>query len=125
MKLFAQVLSGIFVLILGIAGITTMLFPEVIAGPSGFNPVDNYGLTNVRTLGAPTLALAVAAVIGIIRKEWILILPASMYFFFNGLARVISTGVEGYEPVMLTGLIVTFCLFALSQVAIYLFRKAG
>ena len=120
---FAQSLSLLFVLILGGAGLTTMLFPMVINEPSGFNAVTDYGLTNVRTLGAPTLSLAIITAIGAVRKEWLLVLPASLYFVLNFSARVISTIVEGYAPVMLTGLLFTFSLFILSQVALHIFRR--
>lgn len=120
---FSQVLSGLFVLVLGSAGLTTILFPEVINAPSGFNATSNYGFTNLRTLGAPTLSLAIITAIGAIKKHWLLILPASMYFLFNFSARVISVFVEGYEPTMLLGLVVTFTLFSLSQVALHTFRR--
>ncbi|NTS76307.1 hypothetical protein HR060_05440 [Catenovulum sp. SM1970] len=120
---FAQLLSGVFVLVLGSAGLVTMFAPEVINQPSGFNAISNYGFTNLRTLGAPTLSLAIITLIGAIRKDWLLILPASMYFFLNGSARVISTVIEGYEPIMLTGLIFTFGLFTLSQIALHIFRR--
>jgi len=121
----AQILSGLFVLILGSAALVTMLFPAVINEPSGFNAVTNYGFTNLRTLGAPTLSLAVITAIGAYRKEWLLLLPASLYFGFNFSARVISTIIEGYEPTMLFGLIMTFTLFVLSQVALHGFRKTS
>lgn len=121
---FAQILSVIFVLVLGTSAITTIFSPMTINEPSGFNAVTNYGLTNLRTLGAPTLSLAIITAIGAFKKQWLLILPASMYFFFNGSARVISVFVEGYEPIMQRGLLLTFSLFALSQLAIHFFRKA-
>lgn len=120
----AQLLSVVCVLVLTVAGVSTMLFPEKAAVLAGFNPTDNYGLTNIRTLGAPTLALAIAAVIGIYKNQWLLILPASLYFILNFTSRVISVLVEGYEPVMFKGLLITFGLFLISQVAIFLFRKA-
>ncbi|KZN61244.1 hypothetical protein [Pseudoalteromonas luteoviolacea] len=122
---FAQILSGLFVLILGSAALVTMLFPELINQPSGFNAVTNYGFTNLRTLGAPTLSLAVITAIGAYKKDWLLLLPASMYFFFNFFARTISTIIEGYEPVMLFGLVMTLTLFVLSQVALHGFRKSA
>ena len=123
MTKLAQLLSGIFVLVLGSAALITMLFPAMINEPSGFNAMSNYGFTNLRTLGAPTLSLAIITAIGAYRKEWLLILPASLYFGFNFLARLLSTVVEGYEPVMLFGLLMTFTLFILSQVALHTFRK--
>lgn len=121
---FAQGLAAVFVLILAMAGINTLLNPMFVAEPSGFNPVDNYGLTNIRTLGAPTLSLAIITAIGAYRKEWLLILPAALYYFFNLTARIISVIVEGYEPVMLRGLLLTSVLVILSQLAIQLFRRA-
>lgn len=125
MTKLAQLLSGIFVLVLGSAALVTMLFPAIINEPSGFNAISNYGFTNLRTLGAPTLSLAVITAIGAYRKEWLLLLPASMYFGFNFLARLLSTVVEGYEPVMLFGLLMTLTLFTLSQIALHSFRKAS
>lgn len=124
MARFAQILSALFVLVLGGSALITIFSPMSINDPSGFNAVTNYGITNLRTLGAPTLSLAVITAIGALRKEWLLILPASLYFLFNGSARLISVFVEGYEPIMLRGLILTFTLFALSQVALHLFRRA-
>ncbi|KZN53905.1 hypothetical protein N474_18865 [Pseudoalteromonas luteoviolacea CPMOR-2] len=125
MTKLAQILSGFFVVILGSAGLVTMLLPEVINEPSGFNAITQYGLTNLRTLGAPTLSLAIITAIGAYKKQWLLILPASMYFFLNFLARTISTVVEGYDPIMLFGLLMTLSLFALSQIALHIFRKAA
>ncbi|KZN49847.1 hypothetical protein [Pseudoalteromonas luteoviolacea] len=122
---FAQVLCGMFVLILGSAALTAMFFPAIINEPSGFNAGSDYGFTNLRTLGAPTLSLAIITAIGIYKKAWLLILPASMYFFFNFFARAISAVIEGYDPVMLFGLIFTFTLFMLSQIALKIFRKAN
>jgi len=125
MTRLAQLLSWGFVLVLGGAGIAAMLFPMSVNEPAGFNAVTDYGLTNVRTLGAPTLALAITTAIGAIRREWVLILPASMYFLFNASARVISVLVEGYDPVMLRGLALTFTLFGLSQAALHIFRTTA
>lgn len=119
----AQILSVIFVLVLGSSALTTILSPVTINEPSGFNAVTNYGFTNLRTLGAPTLSLAVIAAIGAFKKSWWLILPASLYFLFNFSARVISVFAEGYKPVMLRGLLLTFSLFVLSQIALQIFRK--
>lgn len=119
---FAQILSAIFVAILATAAITTMFFPELINAPSGFNATTDYGKTNLRTLGAPLLSLAVITTLGIYRKEWLLLLPASLYFFFNGSARVISLFNEQYDPVMLRGIIFTFGLFILSQIALHILR---
>ncbi len=121
----AQILTVLFVVVLGVAGLTTMFNPVALGEASGFNPIGNYGLTNVRTLGAPTLALAIVTAIGALRKDWLLILPASLYFLLNGSARIISVIVEGYEPVMLRGLLLTGVLFTLSLVALYLFRREG
>ena len=123
MKYFTQILSWIFVLILGVAGLVTMLFPATINEPAGFNAVSDYGLTNVRTLGAPTLALAITTAIGALRNEWFLVLPAMMYFLLNGTARVISVVVEGYSPVMFTGLFFTFTLLVFAAFVVWTMRS--
>lgn len=123
MTRIAQLIASLFVLVLGSAALVSLFSPMTIAGPSGFNPVDNYGLTNIRTLGAPTFVLAAITAFGVWKANWTYIVPAALYFFMNGSARVISVIVEGYEPVMQRGLMATFALFALALVCIYLFRK--
>ena len=120
---FAQALCMLFILVFLSASVTAMFFPQRLGDASGFNPTTNYAITNVRTLGAPLLSFAVVTALGIVRRNWQLLLPASLYFLFNGLARVVSVLNEGYEPVMLRGLLLTFGLFALSQVAIYTIRR--
>ena len=124
MTRLAQILSALFVLVLGGAALTSIFSPMSIVGPSGFDIISNYGITNLRTLGAPTLSLAIITAIGVFRKEWLLILPASLYFLFNFSARLISVFAEGYEPVMLRGLLITSVLFILSQIALHIFRTA-
>ncbi|GAA6151327.1 hypothetical protein [Pseudoteredinibacter isoporae] len=121
----AQAITALCILVLGTAAIMSIFNPHLVSEASGFSAQTNYGITNVRTLGAPTLALALTALFGLIRRDWRFVLPASLYFLFNGSARVISLIGEGYEPVMIRGLILTFGLFAISQVAIYLLRAQG
>ncbi|MEM7332516.1 MAG: hypothetical protein AAF490_10520 [Chloroflexota bacterium] len=120
----AQILCALFVLVLGGSAIVSIFSPLTIFDPVGFTAVDNYGVTNMRTLGAPTLSLAIFTAIAAVRKEWLLVLPVSMYFFFNFSARLISIFAEGYEPVMLRGLLLTIVLFILSQVALNIFRTS-
>ena len=97
---------------------------DLIAEPSQFNVVTDYGTTNLRTLGAPTLSLAVITAIGAFRREWLLLLPAAMYFAFNLTARVTSVFVEGYESDMLRGLLFTGTLAILAQIALHTFRTS-
>ncbi|MEM8858936.1 MAG: hypothetical protein AAGD96_11480 [Chloroflexota bacterium] len=120
----AQVFCAIFVLFLGVSGLASIFSPETIFAEVGFEAVSNYGVTNLRTLGAPTLALAIVTALGAYRKDWWLILPASLYFLLNFSARLISVFAEGFEPIMARGMILTIVLFTLSQVAIYMFRTA-
>ena len=121
---FAQVLAAVFVAVLASAGLTAMFAPDLIAEPSQFNVVTDYGTTNLRTLGAPTLSLAVITAIGAFRREWLLLLPAAMYFAFNLTARVTSVFVEGYESDMLRGLLFTGTLAILAQIALHTFRTS-
>ena len=118
----AQALIALCILVLGTAAMTSIFSPHFVSEASGFSAQTDYGITNIRTLGAPTLALALTALFGLVRGDWRFVLPASLYFLFNGSARVISILGEGYDPVMIRGLIATFGLFAISQVAIYLLR---
>ncbi len=120
----AQALSVVFVLVLGSSALIAIFSPMTINEPSGFNATTDYGFTNLRTLGAPTLSLAVITAIGALKTRWLFLLPASLYFLFNCSARIISVFIEGYEPIMLRGLLLTFTLFLLSQVALQIFRRA-
>ncbi|MCO7226962.1 hypothetical protein [Pleionea sp. CnH1-48] len=120
---FAQILSALFVLIFAASSLTIIFAPDAVNQAAGFNASTDYGFTNLRTLGAPLLSLAIITAIGAIRKQWILLLPASLYFLFNGSARVVSLFAEQYDPVMLRGLVLTFGLFALSQIALHTFRR--
>ena len=123
MTQIAQAFSWLFVVVLGTAGLTMMLFPALLAEPAGFTAATDYGVTNLRTLGAPTLALAIITAIGAVRKDWLLILPAALYFLLNASARVISVVVEGYDPVMLQGLIFTSTLFVLAVFVLHRFKN--
>ena len=125
MTRLAQLLSVLFVLVLGSAALTSIFLPLSIVGPSGFEVASDYGITNLRTLGAPTLSLAIITAIAAFRTDWLLLLPAAMYFLFNLSARLISVFAEGYDPVMLRGLLITTVLVTLSQFALQIFRSNG
>lgn len=119
----AQVLSSIFVIIFTAASMSAIFFPETLGAASGFNPTSDYGLTNIRTLGAPLLMMAIVTAVGIYAKNWIYLVPASMYFLFNGSTRVISLFNEQYDDVMLRGLFLTFGLFVVSLWVLKQFRQ--
>lgn len=123
MQRVAQVFALLFATIFAVAAVSAIFFPANLGEASGFNPTSDYGLTNVRTLGAPLLMLAVVTAFGAFRKDWIMIVPASLYFFFNGSSRVVSLIFEQYDPIMIRGLLLTFGLFSLSQLVIYILRK--
>lgn len=123
MQRLAQAFAFIFAIIFTIAAISAIFFPVSLSDASGFNPTSDYGITNVRTLGAPLLMLAVVTAFGAFRKDWIMIVPASLYFFFNGSSRIVSLVFEQYDPIMIRGLLLTFGLFVLSQLVIYILRK--
>ena len=122
MTRIAQLPSVLFVVVLGIAGLTAILSPDTIAEPSEFNVTTDYGTTNLRTLGAPTLSLAIITAIGAIRKHWLLLLPAATYFALNLTARLLSVAAEGYESAMLRGLLITTALAVLAQITLHTFR---
>lgn len=123
MQRLAQAFAFIFAIIFTIAAISAIFFPVSLSDASGFNPTSDYGITNVRTLGAPLLMLTVVTAFGAFRKDWIMIVPASLYFFFNGSSRIVSLVFEQYDPIMIRGLLLTFGLFVLSQLVIYILRK--
>jgi|GEM_PF-3002663 len=111
----ANIIASLFVIIFSAAGITATFFPQILGNTSGFNPISDYGLTNIRTLGAPLLMMAAISAYAIFAKNWILLAPACIYFLFNGMTRLISLFNEEYDPVMLRGIILTFSLFLLAS----------
>ncbi len=123
MTRIAQFISILFALVFVTAAIAIIFFPQAMGVASGFNPTTDYGLTNIRTLGAPLLMMAIVTGYGAYRKKWMLLLPATMYFLFNGLTRVLSLFNEQYDQVMLRGLVFTFTLFAIALWVIKQFRK--
>lgn len=120
----ANIIACLFVVIFSVAGVTATFFPQILGDTSGFNPTSDYGLTNIRTLGAPLLMMALVTAYGIFSKNWLLIAPACLYFFLNGSTRVVSLLNEAYDPVMIRGLIITFSLFLLATWVIKTLRKA-
>ena len=123
MTRIAQLVSVLFVVIFTVASMAAIFFPQNVGAASGFNPTSDYGLTNIRTLGAPLLMMAVVTAYGAYTRKWMLIIPASMYFLFNGLTRVLSVFNEQYDDVMLRGLFLTFTLFVTSLWVIKRFRQ--
>jgi len=118
----AQFISILFVIIFTAAAIPVIFFPEFLGGISGFNPISDYGLTNIRTLGAPLLMMAIMTSIGAYTRNWLFLLPATIYFPLNGLTRVLSLFNEQYDVVMLRGLFLTFGLFILAIWVVKTFR---
>lgn len=119
----AQLFSALFVLIFSAAAVGPIFFPAELGEISGFNPINDYGLTNIRTLGAPLLMMAVMTAIAVYTKRWVFLLPATIYFVSNGLTRVLSLFNEQYDSVMIRGLVITFALFGLALWSIAQFYK--
>ena len=67
--------------------------PMAASGANGLDPVGEYGLTNMRTLAAPLLAMAVMAGIGTVKKNFVFVAPAALYFLFTALIRVFHRSV--------------------------------
>ncbi|WDE09544.1 hypothetical protein [Thalassomonas haliotis] len=120
----AQLISILFVGVLSTAAIAAIFFPGSVGAASGFNPTSDYGLTNIRTLGAPLLMMAVVTAVAAYSRKWLFLLPATLYFLFNGLTRVISLFNEQYDEVMLRGLFLTFGLFLLATWVLKMFYQA-
>ncbi|WDE05838.1 hypothetical protein SG34_002575 [Thalassomonas viridans] len=120
----AQFIAALFVIVFSVAAGAAIFFPDAVGAASGFNPTSDYGITNIRTLGAPLLMMAVVTAIGAYTRQWILLFPATIYFLFNGLTRVLSLFNEQYDDVMLRGLFLTFGLFTLAIFVLKTFRRA-
>ena len=119
----AQASSGLATLALFGFAMLYLFNPMAASGANGLDPVGEYGLTNMRTLAAPLLAMAVMAGIGTVKKSFVFVAPAALYFLFTAVIRVFGLVVDGANSQTLRGLVLALVLFALAEFAIFVFKK--
>ncbi len=119
-----QILAGILALVLAGFGMFYLINPEAAAAARGVVPQGDYGMTNVRIMGAPLLAFALMAAIGAKTKNFVFVAPAALYFLFVIIIRIVGIFADGAHPDTTKGLILAGVLFVVAEVALQLFKRA-
>lgn len=120
----AQILSGLMAVFVAFLAFQYLLRPVAISEINGFNPDTTFGVTNMRTLAAPMLMIAGLSAAAAIRQNWILLLPAALYFLLTAVIRVFGLIADGYDTSTLRGLVLAVVLFAVAEFALQVFRRA-
>ncbi len=120
----AQILSGLLAVILAAIAMTYLFNPSAAADANGLNPVTEFGVTNMRTLAASMLMVSVTAAIGAVRKSWVFLVPAALYFLFTALIRVFGIFADGADPSTIRGLILATFLFAVAEFGVQIFKRS-
>lgn len=119
----AQSLAGLMALFVAAIAVFYLFNPSAAAQANGFNPATDFGVTNTRTLAASMLMVSVTAMIGALRRDWVFLVPAALYFLFTALIRVFGLVMEGADPGTLRGLVLAVVLFAVAEFALQVFRR--
>ena len=120
----AQILAGLMAAFTGFIALQYLVSPLTVSAINGFNPETTFGTTNTRTLAAPMLMVAGMAAAGAWRQQWILLLPAALYFLFTVIIRIFGLIADGYDISTLRGLILAAVLFGVAEFALQVFRRA-
>lgn len=120
----AQILSGLMAAFVAAIAVTYIVNPTATAEVNGLNPVNDFGMTNMRTLAAPMLMVALTAALGAVKKNWMFLLPAALYFLFTAIIRVIGIFADGADPSTIRGLIVAAVFFGIAEFALQIFRRS-
>ena len=119
----AQILAGLLALFVAGFGLLYALNPLGASAANGLAPDTVFGMTNMRTLAAPMLMIALMTAIGAVRQSWEFLLPAALYFLFTALLRVLGLVADGFDTSTLRGLVLALVLFAVAEFALQIFRR--
>ena len=121
----AQFSSGLLALLLfGFAGFY-LINPESAASARGFDPVGDYGLTNIRVLAASFLMMGIMTAIGAVKKNPIFLAPAAIYFLVSIIIRIIGIFTDGADATTMRVLIPATILFIIAEFGLQVFRRVS
>ena len=118
-----QILTGLLALILfGFAGL--YLFNPLGASElNGMIPNDAYGITNMRVNAAALASFGVMAAIGAVKKDFVFVAPAALYFLFVILIRLLGLALDGGHSDTIRGLVLAIVLFIIAEIGVQVFKK--
>lgn len=120
----AQILSGLLALALFAFAALYIFNPTAAASARGFEPVGDYGMTNIRVLAATFVTLGIMSAIGAVKKNFLFLAPAALYFLVSIVIRVIGIVVDGADPATLRVMIPAVVLFIVAEFALQVFKRA-
>ena len=121
----AQILSGLLALVLFVFAGFYIIIPEGAAAARGFDPVGEYGMTNIRILAAPFLMLAIMTAIGAVKKNYVFLAPAALYFLIAIVLRIVGIVADGADGTTVRVLVPAIVLFAIAEFALQVFKRAS
>lgn len=123
MTRIAQVLSGLLAAFLAFASLSTIFDPASLARV-GIGSVEDFGITALRTLGAPVLMMSVMSAIALRTQNWRYLVPVAIYALINAVIRIGGLAMDGVHTSTIRGLVLAVVVFLVAEVALQLFRRA-
>lgn len=121
----AQILSGLLALALFAFAAIYLFNPTGAAASRGLEPIGDYGLTNVRLQAATFITLGVLSAIGAVKKDFVFLAPAALFFLVSIVIRIIGIFVDGADPATLRVMVPAVVLFAVAEFALQVFKRAS
>ena len=125
MMKIAQILAGLLALALFAFSAIYLFNPAGAASARGFVPDGAYGLTNVRLMGATFVTLGILTALGALKREYMLVAPAALFFLVSIVIRIVGIVVDGADPTTLRVMIPAVVLFVVAEFALQVFKNAG
>ena len=120
----AQILAGLLALALFAFSAVYLFNPAGAASARGFVPEGAYGLTNVRLLGATFVTLGILTALGALKKEYMLVAPAALFFLVSIVIRIVGIIIDGADPTTIRVMVPAVVLFIVAEVALQVFKRA-
>lgn len=121
----AQILAGLLALALFAFSAIYLFNPAGAASARGFVPDGAYGLTNVRLMGATFVTLGILTAIGAVKREYMLVAPAALFFLVSIVIRIIGIIVDGADATTVRVMVPAVVLFIVAEVALQVFKRAA
>ena len=120
----AQILAGLLALALFAFSAVYLFNPAGAASARGFVPDGAYGLTNVRLMGATFVSLGILTALGALKKEYMLVAPAALFFLVSIVIRIIGIIVDGADATTVRVMLPAVVLFVVAEFALQVFKRA-
>lgn len=121
----AQILSGLLALALFAFGSIYLFTPETAASARGFEPIGDYGLTNVRLMAASFITLGILTAIGAVKQNFLFLAPTALFFLVSLVIRIIGIVVDGADATTVRVIVPAVILFVVAEFAVQVFKRSA